>query len=140
MSITKVSRQSISYTLSENGIHLFNDEALHLLIKENPKQGVRQLVKNLKEHFKTEKGRDLKISDESLQTEIWGHYFFEKLYIPFRGLLTFFFLKKIVNRLDKSLLEYDCGELGYDPNRWIWDTLSVFNGFFSLFLRDNKNA
>ena len=139
MSTTSVLGQTISYSLSENGIHLINDLALHQLIRENPKRGVKQLVKNLKNHFKIEKGRKLKISDESLKTEIWGHYYFEKIYIPFRGLLKFFFLKKLVDRLDISLQEYDCGELGFDPNRWIWDILSGFNGLFSSFLRDSEN-
>lgn len=138
MSTTKVFRHTISYSLSETGIHLINDEALHLLIKENPKKGISQLVKNLKEHFRTESKRKLKISDESLKTEIWGHYYFEKMYNPFRGLLKFFFLKKLVDRLDLSLEEYDCGEPGFDPNRWIWDILSRFNGLFSVFLKDNS--
>lgn len=139
MSTTPVLGQTISYALSENGIHLINDAALHQLIRENPKQGVTQLVKNLKNYFKLEKGIKLKISDESLKTEIWGHYFFEKIYILFRGLLKFFFLKKLVDRLDISLQEYDCGEPGFDPNRGIWDILSRFNGVISLFLRDNEN-
>ena len=139
MSTTKVFRHTISYSLSENGIHLINDLALHQLIRENPKRGVKQLVKNLKDHFRSKKQTELKITDESLKTEIWGHYYFEKIYFPFRGLLKFFFPKKLVARLDLSLEEYDCGEQGFDPNRCIWDILSKFNGLFSLFLRDNEN-
>ncbi len=139
MSTTRVFKQIISYSLSKNGIHLINDESLHTLIKENPKQGISQLVKTLKEHFKTETNRELKISDESFKTEIWGHYFFEKIYIPFRGILKLLFLNKVVNRLDLSLQEYDCGELFYDPNRWIWDVLSSFNRLFSLFMQDKEN-
>jgi hypothetical protein len=138
MSTTLVYEHTISFDISEMGIHLYNDNALHLLIMENPKQGVRALVRKLKQEFKNEKSRELEISEESLMTEIWGHHFFEKIYLPFRGIVKVLFLQKIVNRLDTSLKEYDCGEVGFDPNRWLWDLLSHFNGFFSLFLNDSS--
>lgn len=129
---------TITYSFTKAGVHLISDAELHLLIRNYPVKGVNQLAEDLKTHFEKVNQRPLKISAKSLGAEIRGHYYFEKLYPPFRWLLRFFFLSKITNILDTSLKEYDCAEAGTDPNRKIWDFLSRFNGLFSFFVRDSN--
>lgn len=127
---------TITYSLTLTGVHLISDAGLHQLMRDYPVKGVRQLAEELKNHFEETKERPLRITEKSLVTEIRGHYYFEKLYLPFRFLLQIFFLRRITAILDKSLKAYDCAEAGTDPNRIIWDILSRFDGLFSFFVRD----
>ncbi|WP_367915477.1 hypothetical protein [Leadbetterella sp. DM7] len=128
---------TITYSFSDAGIHLISDPELHRLMKNYPEKGVRELAEALKTHFGEVKKRPLNISTKSLVTEIRGHYYFEKLYPPFRRLLQVIFLQKLANLVDKSLKAYDCAEAGKDGNRKIWDFLSHFDRVFSWFLRDS---
>lgn len=130
---------TITYSLTRTGVHLISDNGLHQLIRNYPVIGVNQLAEELKRQFEEAKKRPLKITKKSLAAEIRGHYYFEKLYLPFRRLLRFFFLRKITDLLDTSLEEYDCAEAGTDPNRKIWDFLSRFDGVFSFFVRDKQS-
>ncbi len=127
---------TITYSLTKAGVHLISDAELHRLIRNYPVKGVSQLAEGLKRHFEEVNQRPLKIRAKSLGAEIRGHYYFEKLYLPFRWLLRVFFLNKVADILDTSLKEYDCAEAGTDPNRKIWDLLSRFDGLFSFFVRD----
>lgn len=127
----------ITYSLTKAGVHLISDAELHQLIRNYPVKGVNQLAEDLKRHFEKVQKRPLNISARSLGAEIRGHYYFERLYLPFRWLLHVLFLQKIAAILDKSLKAYDCGEAGTDPNRKIWDILSRFDGLFAFFVRDN---
>lgn|GEM_PF-1225482 len=127
---------TITYSLTDAGVHLISDAGLHQLMRDYPVKGVRLLAEELKKHFEEEKKRPLKITVKSLVTEIRGHYYFEKLYLPFRWLLRVFFLHKIARILDNSLKAYDCAEAHIDGNRRLWDFLSRFDGLFSFFARD----
>lgn len=127
---------TVTFSLTRTGVHLISDEELHRLIRNYPVKGVNQLAEGLKLYFEEINQRPLNISGKSLAAEIRGHYYFEKLYLPFRWLLHALFLRKIADLLDKSLEAYDCGEAGSDPNRKIWDVLSRFDRLFSFFLRD----
>lgn len=127
---------TISYTITDQGIHLINDFPLKSLIESFPLNGVLKLVNVLQKHFEEINGRPLKITTESLKAEIWGHYYFERIYPPLRSILNFISLNKLVNKIDTSILEYDCAELGTDPNRRLWDFLSHFNFLFSRLVSD----
>lgn len=127
---------TITYSFTNAGVHLISDEELHRLIRHYPLKGVDQLAEDLKKHFEELNKRPLNITEKSLGAEIRGHYYFEKLYPPFRWLLRIFFLRKISDILDNSLKAYDCAEAGIDGNRKIWDFLSRFDSIFSFFLRD----
>ncbi|MBX2953800.1 MAG: hypothetical protein KF870_14960 [Leadbetterella sp.] len=127
---------TLTYSLTDAGVHLISDAGLHQLIRTYPVKGVNRLAEELKKHFEEVKKRPLKITTKSLATEIRGHYYFEKLYLPFRRLLRFFFLQKITDILDNSLKAYDCAEAAVDGNRRLWDFLSLFDGIFSFFVRD----
>lgn len=127
---------TITYSLTKTGVHLISDMELHGLITRYPVKGVNLLAGDLKKHFEEINQRALNIGPKSLATEIRGHYYFEKFYLPFRKILRFFFLHKITDILDHSLKAYDCAEAGTDPNRKIWDFLSHFDRLISFFLRD----
>ncbi len=127
---------TISYTISDHGIHFNNDDALHELIKQSPKTGVKLLVKEVKHQFFLQNNRELQITDESLMTEIWGHYYFEVLFNTFKWIPKMFSFTKLIQLIETSTKEYDCAEKGTDPNRFIWDFLSYFKPIFKLFLRD----
>ena len=127
---------TITYSLTGAGVHLISDMELHQLISAYPEKGVRKLAEDLKKHFEEVKKRPLNITVKSLATEIRGHYYFEKMYLPFRWLLRLFLLRKIADKLDNSLKAYDCAEAAIDGNRKIWDFLSLFDGLFSFFVRD----
>lgn len=126
----------ISFSVTRYGVHLQHDASLHRLIKYIPVSGTGLLSEQLKEKFRDVNHRDLGISRNSLVMEIWGHYYFERVFKHTQWLLSASFLFPLKDRLIKATREFDCAEWPIDTNRWLWDFLAFFTPLCRIFLRD----
>lgn len=113
----------LTFNITEHGVHLFNDKSLHDLMDVNPVEGIEKLAILLKNEFHLTQNRPLKISNKSLAIEIWGHFWFERLYLKIPHL---FRILGLSERIEKSMTEFDCAEYPIDNNRFVWDILSIF--------------
>lgn len=126
----------ISYSITTHGVHIIYDMPLHQLMQQAPSSGIAQLSAKAKADFEIVNQRTLNISENSLTLEIWGHYYFEKCFNRVSWLLPSFIFKKLIERVEKSMQEFDCAEWPIDRNRWIWDILSWFKPAFDLIVKD----
>ena len=83
------------------------------------------LVKLIKTDYFALTGKELRISDNSLIVEIWGHvyagYFMLAMKKLFRTQLTDYLAKIVLKRCEII----DCGEKEIDRNRRIWDMFAL---------------
>lgn len=116
-------------------VHIRNDESLRRLLDRSLGGGTTALVSMIKEEYKSAFGEELKISNDSLTVEIWGHVYFEN----FIGIVSNVFRLKMVTRLDQLVSEHcdiiDCGETNQDGNRKFWDSLAPHKDLIAQMLR-----
>lgn len=108
-------------------VRIRNDEILRFFLTHQ-KAACQRLAMTLLKAYRLKYGVDLKISTDSLATEIWCHYKIKRISLMLEG-LQWKLLKKPAfrNFLDKVLVHMaviDCGERKCDNNRWLWDLLA----------------
>lgn len=124
----------IYVTFDPGIIRIRNDESLRKLLRESLEGGTEGLVSIIKEDYQSRYGEELKISDDSLIVEIWGHIYFEN----FAAILGNVFRLKMFERFDQVVSEHcdiiDCGESDQDGNRRFWDSLAPHKDFIARML------
>ncbi len=115
-------------------VRIESNEELLDYIGENPAIHTRKLVETIQEIYIRNYGRKLKVTDNSLIIEIWGHTYFEYFMLRNERLGRILFPFGLYRRLVASCEAIDCGEAGIDGNRWLWDVLSVFVPLISRFI------
>lgn len=113
----------LKYEISERGVHLYCDQSFYELMEVHPVLGVELVVIAMKRDYKFINERALKIHSLSLEIEIWGHYFFEVLFVQLEPLLLKLNWESIRKRLSQATDIIDCAEWKYDNNRWLWDMM-----------------
>lgn len=110
-------KPGIEYRMDQNSIHIVNNDLFQHFIDEN-EENAWKFVREVKDHFKRENNRNLKISDRSLVVEIYAHIFPDKIadLIPFG----------IGDIIQEKTEVIDCGEEGFDSNRFLWDFIADF--------------
>ena len=95
-------------------VHIPNDAALYHYLQQKP-NGEYHLADHILRTYRNQYGKELRISRQSLATEIRWHVrvyrWMQKTGFPGR-------------RLDRRMKVIDCGERKIDNNRFIWDLLS----------------
>ena len=114
----------IQISFQENSVHIVNDKELWQLLSADIENRTAALAHNIRNDFEETYKRALEISEDALVVEIWGHVYFEYFALAIQNL----FKLKLIERMVESAVTYseliDCGEKGYDNNRWLWDMLA----------------
>lgn len=107
-------------------IRITNNRALKLAIQAHPEKSVDLLVRSIQEDYLLHNNKMLLVTSDSLVVEIWGHIYFEYFLLRYNKLLQFILIFGLYGRFRKSCEVIDCGELGKDPNRRLWDVLTPY--------------
>jgi len=123
--------QIIRVRFNQKIIHIPNNKGLKCIIKDN---NTKKLAQQIKSDYRSIFKQPLKISNQSLIIEIWGHVVIEKWTYRLARKLN----REKVWTLHKTIYHHckvvDCGEKSIDNNRKIWDFLSWFYPLFYFFL------
>ena len=92
------------------------------------------LVKQIKKDYLIRIGQHLKITNESLMVEIWGHLYASKVANAVNNLIKLKIIENIANLVIERSDTIDCGEASLDSNRKFCDVLSKFNAIIIKFL------
>ncbi len=108
-------KKGIEYWAREHSIHIVNDEGFQSFIKEN-EDNVWEIVKEIKSYFRKKQKKNLKITDRSLVVEVYAHIIPDKIadFLP----------PGIGNIIQDRTEIIDCGEEGYDQDRFLWDKIA----------------
>lgn len=107
--------KNLEYWIREDSIHIVNDEYFQKKIKNNDEYAW-EVIQEIKKQFRKEFGREFEVTDRSLVVEVYGHIYPDKI--------ADFFPEGIGNIIQNRTEVIDCGEMGYDKDRIIWDTIA----------------
>lgn len=130
---------TITVLFQSHSVHITNDEALVRLLESDREQVTDELVRAIKEQFKLLYTYELDISDASLAVEIWGHVYCAELATVVQNLVQLKLLEKVADKVIGYCAMIDCGETGYDGNRFFWDMLAPFKTRIEGWLPDKNN-
>ena len=112
---------SIDVIIHPHSIHVFFTEELWQEMQPYYLKSSFEIVEQLKSAFYLQNNKSIKIASSSLVAELLGHIIVFKIVSKIKLLLP----RLIYNWIAKRALQIDCGEKGYDQNRWFWDLLAV---------------
>lgn len=116
---------AVSYT--PKLVQIAGSKELLLFLSTNLNANTLNLVKLIKADYLSLIGKPLKITNQSLMVEIWGHLYASHVANAIKELvklkLVVDFTAVVIKRSDTI----DCGEADIDSNRKFWDTLAKFN-------------
>jgi len=102
-------------------LHVWNDETLRKLIKED-RRNIRALARALRSEHESRFGEELRITENSLTCELAVHY---RVYRFVKNLPKALQEKgPICRRALRATAVIDCGEKKEDTNRFVWDILA----------------
>ena len=108
-------------------VRVRNDEILRFFLTHQ-KAACQRLAAVLLKAYRLKYGVDLKISEESLSTEIWCHYRIKRISLMLEGSRWPLFhrpaFRSCLDRVLVHMAVIDCGERKCDNNRWLWDLLA----------------
>ncbi|MFC3563405.1 hypothetical protein [Pedobacter jamesrossensis] len=127
----------IKVKLEEGIIRLKSDNGLWRYLDGGAKTRTFQLIKVIKEDYKSEFDKPLNIHNESLMVEIWAHVYCDYYGLLFHRNIKIKWIQNILMKGIERAAIIDCGERELDSNRWIWDFLSNFKSPISWVLPKN---
>ncbi len=136
--ILNIANQNITVLFQSHSVHITNDDALVRLLETNRAAVTEELVVAIKEQFKSLYAYELDISADSLAVEIWGHVYCAQLATIIQNLVRLKLLEKVTDKLIDYCAVIDCGEKGYDGNRFFWDMLAPFKSQIEGWLPDSE--
>jgi len=126
----------IQVRLEPHIVRIVNDAALWQLVAAGDIRLVDALAEEIGGIYRETYREELRIAHDSLVVEIWGHVYCEYFALVLERLLQL----KLIDRLADKVIGYcemiDCGESGYDHNRWFWDMLAPFRSLIARLLPD----
>lgn len=115
-------------------VRITNDNELDKLLARRIEERTTKLAKAIKKEYAAIKEKELKIPDDSMIVEIWGHVYFERFALALKQFIKLkpvaFFAKVAVKRCEII----DCGELQIDHNRFFWNVLAPFKTLIAKLL------
>lgn len=135
LTIISIDNHQIPVMIHSHSFHINADERLWGLLTPDPVKRCEILCVKVGEAFHIINKRPIRIKNNSLIVEVIAHLyvdqFFKKLYDIFGSSL----LRYISQRVSKHAYQIDCGEWGYDENRWFWDSFRWLKYPIALFVR-----
>lgn len=122
----EVQGYGIPVSFDEHSVHIVNDDALQQLLEMDAAVATGLLVQQILDTFEQHYNRPLDINPDSIAVEIWGHVYFSYLGQLLEKLIALKLIEKIAGIILSACAVIDCGEPGYDQNRWFWDMLAPF--------------
>src|SRR5690606_586553 len=120
--------------LEKNSVHFLCNYALMTVLKEQP-GSIEQLCRQASLLQEQAFGGKLQMSLNSLVMEVLGHAYAYKLLRALRRVADL----GIVRKLSLKACRIDCGNPGYDSNRWFWDAVGCMKPLvFFLVLPKNR--
>lgn len=120
---------AVDVIIHTHSVHILFTEKLWEAMQPHYCTASMQIAKMIKEKFYQKNNQELLITTPSLAVEILGHILAYKMLLKFKKYASFLMNEKLYNAIKKRALQIDCGEKGYDNNRWFWNFLAFF---FSL--------
>ena len=130
----------IQVKFQENSVHIVNDKELWQLLAEDIENRTTALAQEIRKDFSLQYKRELKITEDSLIVEIWGHVYFEYFALAIQNLINLKLIESIVSSAISYSELIDCGETGYDNNRWLWDILAPHKTLIAGWLPKNIDS
>lgn len=116
---------TVTVAMEDGLVRIVNDRAFTQLLHTEPRKTALCLVKWITTDYDARFGKQLAISSSSFAIEILGHVYFELLLRKYPKVLRIVLFNGLYDRLCRSCAVIDCGEKGKDPNRRLWDMLSM---------------
>ena len=130
----KLSGHKLLVIFHEQLIQIKNPNALKKILSEDIDLRSEILVNHIKQDYFLFIGRELKIENDSLIIEIWGHAFASHFAKAIKNLISLKLIEDAAEFIIKKSDVIDCGELEVDTNRKFWDILAHFKGIILAFL------
>lgn len=106
-------------------IRITNNDGFKKMLSDNLIENTKELVYIIKKNYQEAYGKELRISNHSMEVEIWGHVYGEYFIHDINKRLHW----KITERLDRFVQKrcevIDCGERKIDNNRLFWNVLGI---------------
>ena len=115
----------VSYT--HKLVQIAGSKELLLFLGTNLNANTLNLVKLIKADYLSLIGKPLKITNQSLMVEIWGHLYASHFANAIKELVKLKLVADFTAVVIKRSDTIDCGEADIDSNRKFWDTLAKFN-------------
>ncbi|GEM_PF-3429694 len=115
---------SITMTIGDRIVTITNDSAMKGVYSAYGYQGALLTASHAMSQYKAFTGQYLHIDSESLAIEIMGHIDIGKMGSYVKN-VTGKDIRNIVTRTNFI----DCGETAVDSNRYVWDTIALYNNF-----------
>lgn len=108
-------------------VQIVGSKELLVFLSEDLKANTLKLAKLIKADYVTLMGKPLKITNQSLMVEIWGHLYASHFANAIKELINLKLIDNLTEIVTKRSDSIDCGEAEVDSNRKFWDTLAKFN-------------
>jgi hypothetical protein len=118
--------KNISLEFELHAIRIFNNDALPAILEKNAEAATEELVRDIKKKYFELFNTDFKVSDASMEVEIWAHVYAEKFAEAVKDFSSINFVDKIAEKIIYHAEVIDMGEHGHDENRFVWDGLAPF--------------
>jgi hypothetical protein len=119
---TKVKGYSLSVEYKNGVVSIKNNTALNNLLK-NESNGSGYAAATIKAEYKKRMGKELDIEVGSLQIEILGHVYPDRIGNAIKKIWLPGFIEDAVDKILVRTEVIDCGEKARDDNRFFWDFL-----------------
>ncbi|MES2417385.1 MAG: hypothetical protein V4541_04305 [Bacteroidota bacterium] len=115
-------------------IKIAGSKRLLTFLKADIDRNSLHLVKLIKADYLKIMGKRLKITNNSLMVEIWGHLYASYFANALKNLIDLQIVENFATIITNRSDTIDCGESTIDPNRKFWDVLAKYKKLISLAL------
>lgn len=134
MIILTIADCRISVTLGKRLVRVTRDDNLLRLLSHSMSPRTTELVQGIKEAYHRHFGIPLRIGDDSMAVEIWGHVYAERFTLALQKALRMAWMDKVARFVVQRSDKIDCGERSLDRNRFFWDLLGPCRGLLGRLL------
>lgn len=119
-------------------IRLYSNSELWRFLHRDTNLKLNRLIQFIKQEYEAKFNCSLKISNDSLITEIIVHIYCHYIGLKIKRFINIKLLKHLIISMLKRVEIIDCGEKNIDNNRWLWDYLSKYKTSFIKILPLSK--
>lgn len=129
-----IRNRNIRCELEQHIVRIYNDDELKALLAQETEAATTAVTTGIKTEYKNLLGVEFTVSDSSMEVEIWGHVYAEKMADAVKKLSSIGLIDKVADKIIYHSERIDIGEHGHDNNRFVWDGLAHFKSLIASFL------